>query len=210
MIRLVIVDDDHQLLARMREAFMTQADLRLVGVHNSAYGAMKDTDWTQVDVLVTDLDMPQTSGIALIAAATQLNTSLVALAYTVHERRESLYAALRAGASGYVLKETDAHELCDAVRACARGESPISPPVARHLIREFKQVPDASSADSLSARETEILQALADGFLYKEVAARFQLSIHTVHNHVKNIHGKLHAASRQEAIRTARLHGYLR
>lgn len=210
MIRLVIVDDDRRILEAVGRALEAEADLRLVALYDSASGAMQGTDWSAVDVLVTDLDMPEMSGMALIAAARLLNASLLALAYTVHEHRESLHSALRAGASGYVLKATGAHGLCEAVRACARGESPLSPSVARHLIREFQGHPAGESMQSLTTREQEILRDLADGLLYKEVASRLQLSVHTVHAHVKNIYGKLHAHSREAAIRMARVRGYLR
>lgn len=210
MIRLVVVDDDIGLLETMREVLSGQPDLCLRGVYDSAAGAMEGTDWTDVDVLVTDLDMPETTGMALIAAATQSNPSLFAIAYTVHEHRDSLYAALRAGASGYLLKGGDAMGLCDAVRSAARGESPVSPSVACHLLRELRSLLPNGSVDALTERECEILQALANGFIYKEVADRLRLSIHTVHTHVKRIHGKLHAATREDAIRLARSRGYLR
>lgn len=153
MIRLVIVDDDRGILESVREAFVAETDLCLAGLHDSASEAIRETDWLGVDVLVTDLDMPEMSGVALIVAARALQPSLLALAYTVHEQRETLHAALRAGACGYVLKATGAQGLGDAVRACARGESPLSPSVARHLIREFQGFPDGSASNSLSARE---------------------------------------------------------
>ncbi len=209
MIRLVIVDDDRGILESVREAFVAETDLCLVGLHDSASEAIRETDWLGVDVLVTDLDMPEMSGVALIVAARALQPSLLALAYTVHEQRETLHAALRAGACGYVLKATGAQGLGDAVRACARGESPLSPSVARHLIREFQGFPDGSASNSLSAREGEVLRCLAEGLMYKEVASHLQLSPHTIHAHVKKIYGKLHAHSREEAVRMARIRGYM-
>lgn len=210
MIRLAIVDDDLRILESVGKALASESDLSLVGLHDSAAGAMRQTDWAGVDVLVTDLDMPETSGVALIAAARARSPSLLALAYTVHEHREALYAALRAGASGYVLKATGTPGLCDAVRACARGECPLSPSVARHLIHEFRGLRVGGTPNSLSPREGEILQCLADGLLYKEVAESLHLSTHTIHAHVKKIYGKLHAHTREDAVRLARVRGYLR
>lgn len=210
MIRMVIVDDDAALLSRLREVLAGQRDLLVLGAYGSAYDAMLGTDWLRVDVLVTDLDMPETSGVALIAAALQRNPSLRAMAYTVHERRESLFAALRAGACGYLVKGTGADELCEAIRGLMRGESHISPAVARHLVLEFRSLAPGAPEDELSSRERDILQSISEGMTYKEVAARFSLSLHTVHAHVRNIHAKLHAAGRAEAIRMARARGWIR
>jgi two-component system NarL family response regulator len=209
-IRLVIVDDDAGLLSTVRGVLEEQPDLLVTGAYASASDAMRGTDWMQVDVLLTDLSMPEMSGVDLIGAATQMNPSLRALAFTIHGNRASLFAALRAGACGYIVKGTSAVELCEAIRQAARGESPISPAMARYMVQEFRSLSPKDPDGDLSIREREILQAIANGLIYKEVAARLSISLHTVHAHVRNIHGKLHAMNRAEAIRTARSRGWIR
>ena len=209
MIRLVIVDDDRVLLGLLRQVFERQPDFTLMGFFGTAEEALRETDWSQADVLLSDLDLPGTSGIGLIATVLEANPRVVALAYTIHEHRESLFAALRAGASGYVLKGLSPEELRVAVRRVKSGGAPISPAIARYLIREFRVGDTREEGCALSAREREILRLIASGRIYKEISDLLSISTHTVQTHVKNMHGKLHAANRGEAIRFAKSRGYL-
>ena len=136
---------------------------------------------------------------------------MIPLVHTVHDDRQTLFAALRAGAFGYVTKGCMATDLLAAVTCSVSGMSPISPAIARYLIEEFHPAEKRDSAGdrSLTARETQLLQLLAQGFLYKEIASKLGISTHTVHGHVKKIYGKLHAVNRSEALRKAASLGYL-
>jgi two-component system NarL family response regulator len=118
---------------------------------------------------------------------------------------------LRAGAFGYVTKGCIATDLLAAVTGSVRGISPISPAIARYLIEEFHPAEnrDLGEDRSLTARETQLLELLAQGFIYKEIATKLGISTHTVHGHVKKIYGKLHAVNRSEALRKAASLGYL-
>lgn len=209
MIRLAIVDDDRLLLDLLRRVFEGQPDFTLMGLFGTAEEALREADWQQTDVLLSDLDLPGMSGIGLIATVLEANPRVVALAYTIHEHRESLFAALRAGASGYVLKGLSPEELRVAVRRVKSGGSPISPAIARYLIREFPVGGTKEEECALSVREREILRLVASGRIYKEISDMLSISTHTVQTHVKNIYGKLHAANRGEAIRFAKSRGYL-
>ena len=209
MIRLVVVDDDPTLLDLVRRVFDGRPDFTLLGLFGTAEDALRETDWQQADVLLSDLDLPGISGIALIATVLESNPGVVALAYTIHDHRESLFAALRAGASGYVLKGVSPEELRLAVRRVKSGGSPISPAIARYLIREFKVSEDHDRVGALSVREREILRMIASGLIYKEISEILSISVHTVQAHVKNMYAKLHAANRGEAIRFAKSRGYL-
>lgn len=210
-IRLVLVEDELPLLASLSELFRQTDDIELMAAFPSAEDAV-DFPWENADLLLTDLSLPGIAGAELIRRAVTNHPRLLAAAYTIHENRESLFEALQAGASGYVIKGGSADELIDAIRSLAAGQSPISPAVARHLIAEFldkQTLAEAEDQPSLSTRELQMLQALAAGKINKEIADQFGISPHTVHNHLGNIYTKLHVRSRAEAVRLARRQGYL-
>ncbi len=212
MIRLVIVEDDPAMLAALGRLFAAADGIHLVGAYETAEAALQEVDWKEVDVLLTDLDLPGLTGPQLIAVARGQAPQLLALAHTVHEQRESLFQALRAGAYGYLVKGMPAPSLVEAIRAIFGGETPISPLVARHLIAQFHETEAAASAapqEDLTSREREVLRSFTRGSTYDEIADAMGISRHTVHTHIRNIYGKLHVNSRKQALRQALSRGYL-
>lgn len=210
MIRLALAEDDLELLESLRHVFAGDPGIRLVASAASAEELLAATSWDEVDLLLTDLGLPGESGDALIRAAMAAKPDLIALVLTIHDDRDSLFDALRAGAVGYILKGARPHEIIEAVKDSWAGHAPISPAVARHLITSFREIlppPDPESA--LTTRQVEILRLVASGFLYKEIADRLGISAHTVHQHVKTIYRKLQACDRHEVIRKGRAMGYV-
>ncbi|MFZ9855416.1 MAG: LuxR C-terminal-related transcriptional regulator [Limisphaerales bacterium] len=211
MIRLFVLEDDPRLVAHLEPSIRRAADFEWVGHSASVSEALRTVDFSRVDLVLADLDLGAESGIGLIAAVAVLEPRVVSVVHTIHDDRESLFAALRGGARGYLVKGQGIGELLEGLRAASRGESPLSPAVARFLIDQFQGAGSPMVvSDRLSSRELEILRRVADGMLYKEVGDRLGISPHTVHNHVKNIYAKLHADNREEAIRSAVRLGYLR
>lgn len=212
MIRLVVVEDDPASLAALRRVFQSVDGIRLTSAHQSAEEALRMTDWREVDVLLTDLDLPGLNGSQLIAVARGHAPELLALAYTVHEERESLFEALRSGANGYLVKGTTAAVLVESIRAIFGGETPISPAVACHLIAYFRNADSSSPAweEVLTSRELDVLRLFTQGSTYDEIAQSMSISRHTVHSHVRNIYGKLQVNSRKQALRQALARGYIR
>ncbi len=209
-IRLVIVEDDEYLLVSLAQIMDSQPGITVVGAYASTEEAMEQTRWTAVDVLLADLGLPGISGVDLIAAATIQNPQLHALVHTVHDDRESLFTALRAGAIGYVIKGLPALETIDAVRAVSQGASSLSPSIAHFLIEEFRSNQAASAEEVLTPREVELLNLSAQGLMYKQIGERLMISGGTVHSHIKRIYRKLQAGSREQALRRAQALGYLR
>jgi two-component system NarL family response regulator len=208
-IRLVIVEDDLGLLDSLTRIMAMQADITVAGSYACTEEAMENTDWQKVDVMLVDLSLPGVSGVDLIAAATFRNPRIHPLVHTVHDDRETLFAALRAGASGYVIKGTPAMETLQAVRAVFGGQTTLSPSVARFLIDEFRSQNATKPEEGLTAREIELLTLCAQGLIYKEIAERLSISSGTVHSHIKRIYRKLQVASRVQALSRARALGYL-
>ena len=209
-IRLVIVEDDSHLLFSLAKIMASQADIRVVGAYACTEEAMEQSDWSAVDVLLADLGLPGVSGVDLIAAATYQNPQLHALVHTIHDDRESLFAALRAGAIGYVIKGLPALETIEAVRAVSQGSSSLSPSIAHFLIEEFRSSSAANAEEALTAREVELLNLSAQGLMYKEIGERLSISGGTVHSHIKRIYRKLQASNREQALRRAQALGYLK
>lgn len=231
MIRLYMAEDDRGLVSILREVFSEQPDFVLVGHSDSVVGALTSADWPRIDVLLVDLSLRDSSGIDLIAVVASRHPHVRILVHTVHDGRDHLFIALRAGACGYVLKGTPPEELCQALRDAMQGHSTVSPAVARFLIEHLQAPgpvaprpvmppprvprpevaqPGASADLMLSPRELAVLSEVAAGFRNKEVADRLAISPHTVHAHLKKIYEKLHVANRSEAIRRAERLGHLR
>lgn len=209
MIRVVLVEDDPMQFEVLRRAIVGDASLRLVAALGSAEEAIAAVDWAAVDVLLTDLELPGASGVDLIARARASNPRLKALPLTVHDDAKILFAAIEAGATGYLLKSMGPAQVLQSIQDLARGASPISPSIARHLIGALRRPPGHAEDSPITAREAQVLAAVAEGASHKEVATRLGLSTHTVNNHIKNVYAKLHVNGRSEALRKARLLGYL-
>ena len=212
MIRVVLVEDNPKTLELLCRVFNSAENIKLVGAYGTAEDALRGTDWMRVDVLLTDLDLPGLSGAQLIAVARGQAPELLALAHTVHEQREDLFQALRAGATGYLVKGTTAPVLLESIRAIFGGQTPISPAVAGHLTAYFRAA-ESSSPDweeVLTSRELEVLRLFTQGNTYDEIAHSMGVSRHTVHSHVRNIYGKLQVNSRKQALKQALARGYIR
>jgi DNA-binding NarL/FixJ family response regulator len=147
-----------------------------------------------VDVLLTEMDLPGSSAVTLLTTVLRANRSMKAAAHTHNRNPDAMFTALGAGATGYLIKNDRPKLLTDAVQALVEGGSPISPAMASHLIRSFVPANLPVTSDELSARERQILDMIRGGLIRKEVAARLNLSVHTIHAHMKNIQRKLHPA----------------
>jgi len=210
MIRVAVVEDDPYLRAAIVARCQRQSGFTAVGDWESADDAASHGDWGRIDVLVVDLELPGSlSAIGLIGRARETNRHILPIVHTIHDARDALFAALHAGAVGYVLKGESLDTLVDGILDAVEGRAPISPAVARYLVEAFRAEVPAGDVKPLTHRETELLKALAAGLTYAEVANRMGISRHTVHSHVKKIYDKLHSRGSAQAIRKAKLSGLL-
>lgn len=167
---------------------------------------------------LVDLGLPDGNGTALIAALRAQDASMGILVISAWSTEEAILQALRAGATGYLLKERDDLEVMLSIRSVLRGGAPIDPFIARRVMIEFQQQPAspavapmaaASEDDALSPREIDILQQVANGLSHRETAERLHISRHTVEAHIRNIYRKLSVNSRLRAITEARARGLM-
>lgn len=207
VIRLLIADD-HTFYREGVRALL-QANPAIVVVDEAANGTQViDKALEQrPDVILMDIKMPGLNGIEATRHILQNTPSVGILIVTMFEDDDSVFAAMRAGARGYLLKDADQDELVRAIQAVHSGEAIFSPPIAQRMIRYFSALPRAASAiafPDLSERERQILHMMARGQNNAAIAQALSLSLKTVQNHVSNIFNKLQVADRAEAIVRAR------
>lgn len=209
-IRILIADDHPVFRFGLKALLAAEDDMLLVGEATSGVEAVSLAASLAPDVILMDLNMPDLNGLEatrhIIAASPDTNILVV----TMFDD-DSVFAAMRAGARGYILKGAGGEETLRAIRAVAHGEAIFSPAVARRMMQFLTQPPPVAAEvafPELTAREREVLALMADGLTNSAMAARLVLSPKTIRNHVSNIFGKLHVADRAEAISRARNAGF--
>jgi len=206
-IRLVIADDHPVFRRGMRALLGTMPDLAVVGEAESGAAVVRLCAELAPDVVLMDLQMPGGTGIEATLEIRRVSPVSRVLVVTLFEDDDSVFAALRAGALGYILKDTDEEEMVRAIRAVANGEAIFGPAIATRVLAYFahdRSAPPAVVFPSLTEREREILHLVARGRSNPEIARELSLSPKTVANHVSNIFGKLQVADRVEAVIRAR------
>jgi DNA-binding NarL/FixJ family response regulator len=198
---VLIVEDDAPTRARLARAVDADERLRLVGVAGSAREGVEALRREAPDVLLVDLGLPDRSGIEVIRAARQLSADTQAMVVTVFGDEKTVVGAIEAGARGYLLKDGSEAEIAAAIMELRAGGSPISPQIARHLLRRFQEpAPAPQGGPTLTEREREILDGVVRGFTFGEIAELLHISTHTVTTHVRHIYRKLEVRSRGEAV----------
>lgn len=195
-IRILIVDDHSVVRQGLRMFLRLDPDFEVVGEAADGAEAVRLTAELRPHVVLMDLLMPVMDGISAIAAIRRETPESEVLALTSVLEDEAVFGAMRAGATGYLLKDTHADELCRAVKAAAAGQVQLSPQAAARLLREVK-APD--SPETLTERETDVLRLLASGLANKEIARALTIGEKTVKTHVSNILAKLGVPSRTQA-----------
>jgi DNA-binding NarL/FixJ family response regulator len=213
-VRVLLADDEQLIRAGFRLILESEPDFEVVGEAANGREAVDLTRRVDPDVVLMDIQMPEVNGLEAtrqIAALGRTETSRV-LVLTTFELDEYVYEALRAGASGFLLKRTPATDLIAGIRVLAAGDALLAPSVTRRLIDQFAQRPRASRADAaalegLTEREREVLTFVARGLSNAEIAERLVLSEGTVKTHIKHIFAKLDLRDRTQAVVFAFDHG---
>jgi DNA-binding NarL/FixJ family response regulator len=207
-IKIAIVEDQRETLNSLTTLLNNSDVLEVIGSFSSGEEALSSIPKIAPDVNMIDIGLPGISGIEVIKEVKEKMPTLEMLVLTVYEDKKHLFAALKAGASGYLLKDSNPEEIIKAVKDIRNGNAPMSPKIARYVIEyfhQYKSVVNGIKNYNLSQRAKEILKGLADAFTYKKIANKLFISPHTVRTHIKNIYEKLHVHSRMEAVSKARI-----
>ena len=200
-IKVAIVEDNKRLRESLSILIDGAGELRCINTFANAEEAIRKlpADWP--DVLLMDINLPEMSGIECVAKLKAMRPTLQILMLTVYLESDKIFESLKAGASGYLIKQTSPAELLEAIADVHRGGSPMSSDIARKVV-EYVQQPHqpAQEATNLSKREYEILTCLSKGFQYKEIADTLSISVPTVRTHLRHIYEKLQVRSRTEAV----------
>ena len=207
----ILIADDHPLVRKGLQALLSSVpDLLVVGEAANGKEAIKQAEALQPDIILMDLDMPELNGIEAARQIAQASPQIGILVLTMLEDDASVFAAMRAGARGYLLKGADQADVLRAIGVVAHGEAIFSPQIAQRLMQYFanmQPILPRNAFPDLTEREREILGLIAQGKSNAEIAEELVLSPKTVSNHVSNIFSKLQVVDRAQAVLRARQAG---
>ena len=199
-IKVSIVEDLAEVREGLAELVRSDKELLMMEHFNNAESAIEKLPELEPDIVVMDINLPGMSGIECIKIIKEKCPGTQFMMFTVYETDEKVLQALQAGATGYLLKRTAPQRILESIKELSQGGSPMSSNIARKLLNIFVHEKGKTKKDILSDRENEVLQLLADGLLYKEIADRLHIGHGTVRQHIHNIYEKLHVQNRTEAV----------
>jgi DNA-binding NarL/FixJ family response regulator len=200
-VRISIVDDNHKTRRILSDIIGTVGSLRLVSDYGSAAPAIERLPREKPDVVLMDIHMPETNGVECVRQLKPKMAETQFMMLTVYDDTKTIFAALSAGATGYLLKSSSRDELVAGIQQIVGGGSPMSSSIARKVVQSFRRIksePDPSPM--LSPREQAVLSLLTQGYLYKEIADSLGVSVSTVDTFIRRIYEKLQVHSRSEAV----------
>lgn len=209
MTPIVIIEDDEKIRNYLVALISGSGKYDLKASFSSeeeAENYFKESLGEQIEIVLTDIQLPYKNGIDFIRWLKPLRPDIQFMVLSVYDDADKVFKALKAGASGYVLKNTPADKLIEALDDVRKGGSPMSSQIARMVVEAFQQtVSFTDPKENLSLREKDVLEWLAKGYRYQEIADKLFISLETVRTHIRNIYEKLHAHNRSDALRKAGL-----
>ncbi|MBS1918997.1 MAG: response regulator transcription factor [Bacteroidetes bacterium] len=199
-IKVSIVEDLTEVRDGLAELVSSDKELSMVGSFEDAESAVLKLPVLHPDIVIMDINLPGMSGIDCIRSVKEKCPNTQFMMFTVYENDEKVLQALQAGASGYLLKRTEPQRIVESIKELNQGGSPMSSNIARKILNIFLQEKKITKKEILSDRENEVLELLAGGLLYKEIAEKLFITHGTVRQHIHNIYEKLHVNNRTEAV----------
>ena len=200
-ISVSIVEDNDKVRGALARVLSRAEGFQCASQYANAEDALKDLPQVRPDVVLMDINLPGMNGVECVRQLKAALPDIQVMMLTVYEDTENIFNALAAGASGYLLKRTPRAELLAALKDVHAGGSPMSSNIARKVVQCFQRIgSQMSNEEDLSAREHEVLELLARGYLYKEIADSLQISVVTVNSYIRRIYEKLHVRSRSQAV----------
>jgi DNA-binding NarL/FixJ family response regulator len=201
--KIIIYEDDDKLRQSLKLLIDGTEGFSVVGDFPNCKNVDAEVSALQPDVALMDIDMPEVNGIEGVERIKAKYPKVEVLMHTVFDDSDKLFACLKAGASGYLLKKTPPAKLLDALQDVHTGGSPMSPGIARRVLTTFFEIKLAAEKYGLTKREKEILQLLTEGYTYKAISSECHISMDTVSTHLRHIYEKLHVNCGTEAVAKA-------
>jgi len=195
-----IVEDSRTFQQALAQVLTESTAFKLGSIYGSAEAAMNGLPEEKPDVVIVDIQLPGQSGIQLIRTIRRLQLPVRFLVCSIHDDDDKIMEALENGAEGYILKDSSATQIRQALDELLQGGAPMSPYIARRVISFFRKPLQQQPTELLTLREQEVLNLLAAGLQYKQIADRMYLSLETVKTHLRNIYAKLHVQNKVEAL----------
>ena len=202
-IKIAIIEDLVDIALELQELFNEEEGMSCTQVYHNAEDAIQFLTKFPADIVLSDIGLPKASGIEAIIAIREACPNTQFCMFTVFEDNQKIYKSLTAGAKGYILKNSDPDRIVQSVRELYNGGSPMNPEIARKVIDAFSQGAIANPEKTplpITKREMQLLELLADGLLYKEIAVELGITVGTVKQHIHKIYDKLQVNNRTEAI----------
>ena len=201
MIKIAIVEDNNTLRSSLESLFNRTEGMRCVASLNNLLNVISEVGAANPEIILMDIGLPNISGIEGVRTVKTHFPNILVMMFTVFDDDEKIFDAIRAGASGYLLKKTPPAEIIQAIRDLYQGGAPMTSSIARRVIQSFQAAPSTIVEDyRLTVRENEILYSLVEGLSYKKIADKHFVSISTIRTHICNIYNKLHVNSKAEAV----------
>jgi len=200
-IKIAIVEDDVRVRGSLARLIDSTEGFCCVSQHPTAENALVELKVTCPDVVLMDINLPGMNGVECVRRLKEILPPTQVVMLTVYENTNIIFSALAAGASGYLLKKSSPEQLIEAIRDVYDGGSPMTSQIARKVVASFQEATNPMyEYQKLSLRELEVLDCLAKGHLYREIAEQLKISYATVHTHIRHIYEKLHVRTRTEAV----------
>lgn len=208
---VIIVEDECEVRARLVKLITDDGSFKLMKECSTMLEGLEALTSLKPDILLTDLGLPDGSGIEIIKAIQQHDLDTEAMVISGFQDEHIVFKALEAGAKAYLLKYDDGHSITESIKSMMKGGAPISPVIARLMLQKFQApLPQAELLpESLTERQNKILKYVSQGFSSKEIAEKLNISYYTVTTHIKNIYNKLEVNSRAEALHEALKRGII-
>ncbi|PID59438.1 MAG: DNA-binding response regulator [Ignavibacteriae bacterium] len=204
MIKIVIVEDNAYARKGWEAALDTVDDFVILNSHSSFEEALSSSSYMKADVILLDINLPGANGIEAAEKFVNTNANALIIMVTIQDDDKSIFGSLQAGAIGYLHKSVSPEELIDAIRVAVKGGSPMSPQIARRVLKSFHKFTPEFEEDRLNKKEETILFFLAEGKSYKKISEEINLSVNGVKYHIRSIYEKLQVNSRAEAVSKGR------
>jgi len=200
LITVCIIEDIADIREGLAAIIRNDGRLSLLGTFDNAEDAMECLPGLKPNVVVADINLPGKSGIECVAEVKSRYVDIQFIMFTIYEDNDQVFEALKAGASGYILKNTEPEKIIEAVMELHEGGSPMSPKIARKVLQSFSHTKPNPVYGLISKREREVLELLSKGFLYKEIGDQLNISLSTVKRHLNHIYEKLQVQNKTEAV----------